>query len=297
LSATGASIPGASGSPLALLGVGYMGGSLALAARQAGLASEVVGFDPDPEAGQMAIARGIVDRMAPGPAAAVFGAQVVVLAAPVRSLAALARAIAADVRADALVIDIGSVKADIVREIEATALGGRFVGCHPLAGTEATGPVAADAALYRGKPCFLCPGPLATPAATAAARALWLAVGSSVIHLDPEPHDEFMAAASHLPHVAAFALALGLEGAADMLVERIPPTCPPTSLRDCTRVAASNPAVWRDILLENRAHLLPLLAELESALTRLRGAIVAEDPAALLQLLARGQQTRRRIVG
>jgi prephenate dehydrogenase len=282
---------------LALLGVGYMGGSLALAARQAGLVSRVIGFDPDPAAGEMALSRGIVDQMATGPAQAAAGAAVIVLAAPVRSLAVLARAIAAEVGPGALVLDIGSVKASVVEQIEQTALAGRFVGCHPLAGTEATGPVAADAGLYRGKPCFVCPGPRTTPAAIAAARALWEGIGSSVIELGPEPHDEFMAAASHLPHVAAFALALGLEGEADMLVERIPPTCPPTSLRDCTRVAASNPAVWRDILLENRAHLLPLVGRLEASLAQLRGALEREDGPAMLDLLSRGQRTRRRIVG
>ena len=283
--------------PLALLGVGYMGGSLALAAREAGLASEVIGFDPDPAAGRMALSRGIVDRMVARPAEAVAGAKRVVLAAPVRSLATLAQAIAAEVRPDALVIDIGSVKGTVVRQIEQTALAGRFVGCHPLAGTEATGPIAADAALYRGKPCFLCPGPRATAAAIEAARALWLAIGASVIHLDPEPHDEFMAAASHLPHVAAFSLALGLEDQAEMLIERIPPTCPPTSLRDCTRVAASNPAVWRDILLENRAHLLPLVGQLQARLNQLRTALEDGDATGLLDLLARGQKSRRRIVG
>jgi prephenate dehydrogenase len=290
--------PGAGGpGVLALLGVGYMGGSLALAARQAGLASQVIGFDPDPAAGEMALSRGIVDRMAVGPTQAVAGAKLVVLAAPVRSLATLAQAIAADVADDALVIDIGSVKGSVVRQIEQTALAGRFVGCHPLAGTEATGPIAADESLYRGKPCFLSPGPRATAAAIEAARALWLGIGASVIHLDPDPHDEFMAAASHLPHVAAFALALGLEDEAEMLIERIPPTCPPTSLRDCTRVAASNPAVWRDILLENRAHLLPLIGRLESAIAQMRGALDSGDATVLLDLLARGQKNRRRIVG
>jgi prephenate dehydrogenase len=288
---------GAGPSSLALLGVGYMGGSLALAARQAGLVSEVIGFDPDRAAGENAVARGIVDRMAVTPEAAVETARFVVLAAPVRSLAILARAIAADVHPEAVVIDIGSVKAPVVEQIEQTALAGRFVGCHPLAGTEATGVLAANAALYQDKPCFICAGPRASSAAIEAAKTLWLSVGSNVIALDPVPHDEFMAAASHLPHVAAFALALGLEPQAEMLVERIPPSCPPTSLRDCTRVAASNPTIWRDILLENRAHLLPLLGGLQASLTALRGALEAEDADALLDLLSRGRSTRRRIVG
>jgi prephenate dehydrogenase len=281
---------------LALLGVGYMGGSLALAARRAGVATEVVGYDPDPAVGKLAVERAIVDRMAATPAEAVRGARLVVLAAPVRSLAPLARAIAGDVRADALVIDIGSVKGPVVAALEATALAGRFVGCHPLAGTEATGPAAADEALYRGKPCFVCPGPATETTALAAARELWLKVGASVIQLSPEPHDEFMAAGSHLPHVAAFALALGLEEDTAMLVERIPPTLPPTSLRDTTRVAASNPAVWSDILVENRGHLAPRLHRLQAALGALATAIEAGDAAAVTELLTRARATRGRVV-
>jgi prephenate dehydrogenase len=281
---------------LALLGVGYMGGSLALAARRAGLVSEVVGYDPDAAAGSLAVARGIADRMAEGPAEAVRGAAVVVLAAPVRALLPLARAIEAEVAPDALVIDLGSVKAPVVRALEPTRLGARFVGCHPLAGTEATGPAAADEALYRGKQCFLCPGATTTPGALEAARALWRAVGSGVMELAPEPHDEFMAAASHLPHVAAFALALGLEADGAMLEERVAPGYPPTSLRDASRVAASNPAVWRDIMLENRAHLLPRVRHLEAAVAALRAAIEAGDAAALTDLLGRGRALRRRVV-
>jgi prephenate dehydrogenase len=283
-------------SPLALLGVGYMGGSLALAARRAGLAAEVVGYDPDQPGGKLAQERGIVDRMADSAAEAVRGARLVVLAAPVRSLAPLAQAIEADVRPDALVIDIGSVKGAVVAALEGTTLAGRFVGCHPLAGTEATGAAAADEALYRGKPCFVCPGPATEISALAAARDFWRALGASVIQLPPDPHDEFMAAASHLPHVAAFALALGLEEDGPMLIERIPPTLPPTSLRDSTRVAASNPAVWSDIMLENRVHLLPRVRRLQSALAALATAIEAADAAALTDLLGRGRASRQSIV-
>jgi prephenate dehydrogenase len=292
----GAENPAGEFSPLALLGVGYMGGSLALAARRAGLCQEVIGFDPDPAAGPTALERGIVDRMVADPASAVSEARVIILAAPVRSLVPLARAIAPQVRADALVIDIGSVKAPVVTEIETTPLAGRFVGCHPLAGTEATGPGAADEALYRGKPCFICAGPRATAEAVAQARAFWTGVGASLIELAADPHDEFMAAASHLPHVAAFSLALGLEADADMLVARIPPTYPPTSLRDCTRVAASNAAVWRDILIENRGPLLPKIRRFEASLGELRAALERADAAGVEALLARGRANRRRIV-
>jgi prephenate dehydrogenase len=283
--------------PLALLGLGYMGGSLALAARGLGISGRAVGYDPDPQAAAVARQRGIVDAVAATPVEAVAGARLVVLAAPVRSLVPLAQAIAGAVAPGALVIDIGSVKQPVVAGIEATALAGRFVGCHPLAGTEATGPAAADAALYRGKPCFVCPGPRADPAAVARAGALWAALEASVLTLDPEAHDVFMAAASHLPHVSAFALAAALEEDADMLVRRIPASYPPTSLRDSTRVAASNPAVWRDIMLANGHHLLPLVRRLEGRLGELRATLEAGDPDALEALLGRGRATRGRIVG
>ncbi len=281
---------------LALLGVGYMGGSLALAARAGGLVAEVIGFDRDPAAGEIARARGIVDRMATDPAAAVKGASFVVLAAPVRSLAALAEAIAPAVESDAVVIDIGSVKAPVVAAVAATALRDRFVGCHPLAGTEASGPGAAEATLYQGKPCFVCAGPGVGAAAVAGARALWQAVGASVIDLPPREHDDFMAAGSHLPHVSAFALALALEEDEAMLQARIPPTYPPTSLRDCTRVAASNPAVWRDIFIENAAELAPRVRRLEARLGELRAALERGDGASLSTLLTRAQTTRKRVV-
>jgi prephenate dehydrogenase len=284
-------------SVVALLGVGYMGGSLALALRAAGATNEIVGYDPGPEAGRDAVARGIVDRMADSPAEAVKGAGLVILAAPVRSLHPLAQAIAKAVAPSAVVIDLGSVKAPLVDVLATGVLAQRFVGCHPLAGTEVTGVAAADARLYAGKPCFVCPAVVTDPSAVLIARQVWERIGSSVIELPAEAHDDFMAAASHLPHVAAFALALGLEPDADMLIERIPPTCPPTSLRDSSRVAASNPAVWRDILLENRRQLLPRVRQMEASLAAFRRAIENDDSEGLFDLLSRGQKTRRRIVG
>jgi prephenate dehydrogenase len=281
---------------LALLGVGYIGGSVALAARAAGRAGRVVGYDPDPAAGQVARARGIVDEVAPSPEAAVEGAAVVVLAAPVAGLGALARQIAARLPERALVIDVGSVKASVVAAVEGALPGGRFVGCHPLAGTERSGPAAADAVLFRDRVCFLCPGPRASDAAVSEAGAFWEALGARVLRLEPEPHDAVMAAVSHLPHVAAFALAASLGEALPFLEGHGPAAAPTTSLRDTTRIAASSPAVWRDILLENRAHLLPLVRALEGRVTALRAAIEAGDPARLEAELAAGRASRDRLV-
>jgi prephenate dehydrogenase len=220
----------------------------------------------------------------------------VVLAGPVRSLVPLAQIIAPQVAPGALVIDIGSVKGPVIAGVEATALAGRFVGCHPLAGTEASGPGAADGSLYAGKPCFLCPGPASRDDTVQRARNFWEALGATVLFLEPGAHDLFMAAGSHLPHVAAFALAASLEPDADMLEARIPRSYPPTSLRDSTRVAASNPAVWRDILIENRALLLPRIERLQQELAELKIAVESEDGPALFALLERGRSCRQRVV-
>lgn len=279
-------------SPLALLGAGYIGGSVALAARQAGLAGRVVGYDADPASAALARERGILDEIAATPEEAVAGAALVVLAAPVASLGALARRIAPVVPAGALVIDVGSVKGGVVAAVEAAMPTGRFVGCHPIAGNERSGPAAADGGLFRDRVCFVCPGGRARQETVAEATAFWKALGAKVLTVAPEPHDAAMAAVSHLPHVAAFALAASLAERLPELRQGGPAAATTTSLRDTTRIAASSPAVWRDIFLENRAHLLPLVRALEGQVADLRAAIERGDGAALEALLATGRATR-----
>jgi prephenate dehydrogenase len=280
-------------SSLALLGVGYIGGSVALAARRAGRAARVVGYDPDARAIAVARAVGIIDHAAATPAEAVAGASVVVLAGPVASLGELARQIAGAVDAAALVVDVGSVKAPIVEAVEAALPGGRFVACHPLAGTERSGAAAADVELFREKLCFLCPTARTSPQALDEAGAFWRALGARVQEIAPEPHDALMAAVSHLPHVAAFALAATLAAEAESLAAYT--FAPTTSLRDTTRIAASNAAVWRDIFLVNREHLLPLARVLERQVSDLRAAIEASDGAAVERLLDSGRACRDRL--
>jgi cyclohexadieny/prephenate dehydrogenase len=283
-------------SPLALLGAGYIGGSVALAARRAGLAARVVGYDQDPAAVAVARQRGIIDEAAATPEQAVAGAALVVLAAPVGSLGPLAARIAGAVSPSALVIDVGSVKGAVVAAVETAMPTGRFVGCHPMAGNERSGPAAADEDLFRGRTCFVCPGPRATEAALAQASAFWRALGARVLTIAPEPHDAAMAAVSHLPHVAAFALAASLAERLPALDQAGPAAASTTSLRDTTRIAASSPAVWRDIFLENRAHLLPLARALEAQVVGLRAAIERGDGPALEALLETGRAAREALV-
>lgn len=279
-------------SPLALLGAGYIGGSVALAARRAGLAERVVGYDPQPSAAAAAKELGIVDETAAMPEQAVRGARLVVLAAPVGGLVKLLETIAPALEPTALVIDVGSVKAPVVAAGRAL-LPGRFVGCHPMAGTERSGPTAADAELFRDRVCFVCPGEAAR---VAQATTFWQALGARVVSIEAEPHDAAMAAVSHLPHVASFALAASLAEGWAALAASGPAAVPTTSLRDTTRIAGSSPPVWRDIFLENSRHLLPLVRGLEAQVTALRTALEKGDGAALEAALVLGRSCRDRIV-
>jgi prephenate dehydrogenase len=281
---------------LALLGVGYIGGSAVLAARRAGVVREVVGFDPSSAAGRAGVRLGVLDSVAVTAQAAVAGADLVVLAAPVRSLDGLLRSVAAGVAPTATVIDIGSVKADVVAAAETLLAGGGFVGCHPMAGAEFSGVEAAKPDIFAGRVCFICPGRSSTAAVTMA-EGFWRAIGCQAVTIDPETHDRLMAAQSHLPHVAAFALAGALIPSLSFLDATTKAASPTTSLRDTTRIAASGPAVWRDILLANSKHVLPLIDDLQATVAEIRQAVASGDGKGLEEILARAQACRKRLVG
>jgi prephenate dehydrogenase len=281
---------------LALIGVGYIGGSVALAARRAGLVGSVTGYDVDPQAGTLALARGVVDEMSNSAEGAADGASLVLLAAPVLSLAGLLRGIAGKLTPTATIIDVGSVKQSVVLEADAALPGGRFVGCHPMAGAEHVGVGAADPEIFAGRVCFLCPSVHTSAEATKAATLFWQGLGCQVVSIEPSLHDRLMAAVSHLPHVAAFALAASLSDALPLIESNALPGRPTTSLRDTIRVAASSPQVWRDILLANREHLLPLVRELEQRVSNIGAAMEDGDAAALQAALAVGQACRQRLV-
>lgn len=282
---------------VALLGVGYMGGSLVLAARQAGCVGKITGYDLDAATGMPALARGVVDMMAATPAQAVASAQLVVLAAPVGSLAELATQIAPALAPGTLVIDIGSVKSSVISSVRAALPPTvAFVGCHPLAGLEATGVGAATPSLYRDKPCLICTDG-ADAADVSRVFEFWSAVGAVPVRSEARAHDAFMAAASHLPHVASFALAHALVPAAEALRQAMPSGASPTSLRDTTRIAASSPAVWRDIFIANKDHLLPLIDQLAASVMALRDAVAQGDLAGLHALLSSARAARRTLVG
>lgn len=281
---------------VALVGVGYIGGSAVLAARQAGMVGQVVGYDVSSAAGLAGQRKGVLDATAGTLAEAVRDATLVLLAAPVRSLEGILHALTNVLPSDATVIDVGSVKANVVAAAQTALPQGQFVGCHPMAGAEFCGVECSDAGIYSGRVCFLCPPKNVSQSALDAARAFWSGLGCRVLSIDPETHDRLMAAQSHLPHVAAFALAGALVPSLGFLGSTTNEASPTTSLRDTTRIAASNPAVWRDIFMSNAQNLLPLIEELEICVRDIKAAVAKGDAEQLGSLLAKGQSARQQLV-
>ncbi|MBP7147741.1 MAG: prephenate dehydrogenase/arogenate dehydrogenase family protein [Acidobacteria bacterium] len=247
---------------VALLGVGLIGGSLGLALRAAHPGHHVTGWDPDPQALRLALARGALEQAAPGAAAAVAGAELVVLCAPLDGTLALLREIRGALAPGSVVTDVAGAKRVVLDEARrALGEGAAFVGGHPLAGSERAGVDAASATLFRDAAWALCPLPGAPPAALARVEALVRAAGARPLVLGAEAHDRAVAYVSHLPQVIARALAAGLatRGPAAALAAG--------GFRSATRVAASPAALWRPVLEANRD---AVAAELDEFADRLR---------------------------
>jgi prephenate dehydrogenase len=276
---------------LALIGCGLMGGSFALALKQAGLVHQVMGYSASEGTRQKALALGVIDTIAHSAAGAVQDADLVLVAVPVSATQATFAAIAPVLSPQALMMDVGSTKCVVVAAAEAT-LGERlpcFVPAHPIAGKEVAGVEHADAQLYQNRQLILTPLPCNGLRKITQAHQVWEALGSQVITLSPEEHDATFAAVSHLPHLVAFALMNALAQqphGADRLSMAGP------GFRDFSRIAASEPTVWRDILLANRTQVLHQSTLLRQALDQLEAAMTQGDSMALEQLIAQASQTR-----
>jgi prephenate dehydrogenase len=279
----------------ALVGTGYIGGSLALALTHAGRVGAWVGCDADRERLGRARLLGLVRETAPSPAEAVRGADLVVVAVPVLAGPAVMRAIAEAVRPEALIVDVGSTKQSIVAAAATLPDPGRFVGCHPIAGRERTGPEVADVNLFRGRYVILTPVAETAPAAIEAAAALWRAAGARLTQMDPAHHDEVMAAVSHLPHVVAYSLILTLAGLSGE-VGRDLVGMSGAGLRDTTRIASSSPEMWRSIFLDNRACVLGMIEAFAARVDALRRLIATGNGDELVRLLTEARAARARIL-
>jgi prephenate dehydrogenase len=274
---------------LAIVGAGLIGGSFALALKQAGAVREVLGVGRNPARLTVARELGLIDRAVDWPQAG--EADCILLALPVGETEAVLRQLAPHLKPGAIVTDAGSTKANVVAAAR-VALGERFVDFvpgHPIAGSEQSGPGAARADLYRGKRVVLTPQADTRADAVATVRALWEATGAQVETLDPVQHDRIFAAVSHLPHLAAYALVDDLARRADGdTFFRFAAS----GFRDFTRIAGSSPEMWRDIALANRAAVLAELDAYLEALQTLRQSIAGEDAAALLEIFSRARAAR-----
>ena len=273
---------------LGILGLGAIGGSVALQAKRAGIAT-VLGWCPDPAERAAAAEQSAIDD-APRRAADVAGAvDLLILAAPPAANLELLGRLHRELRPDAIVTDVGSVKRAIVGRAEALGVGARFAGGHPLAGTHARGFRAARLDLFSGALVYVTPTGNGAGAAREVAHFWSDTLGAHPVVIDAAQHDRQLAVTSHLPQAVASLLASYLARAA-------PPgaTFGPGA-RDTTRVAASDPSLWTEIFLMNRDELLPALRSLEVSLGELERALEVGDAAALTAWLARGTEWRRRL--
>ena len=276
---------------LGLIGCGLMGGSFALALKRAGLVKRVVGYSKSPSTTERARALGVIDVEAPSALLAVSGADIVLVAVPVAATEATFKAIKHLVTPQMLVMDVGSTKRDVV-DAARRALReqvGSFVPAHPIAGKEVAGVDHADPDLYSGKQIILTPIERTHPTQVQQAIDVWSALGCNVLKMTPESHDAAFAAVSHLPHLIAFALMNAITGQSqgkDFLSLAGP------GFRDFTRIAASDPHVWRDIMISNREELLAQAKIFQRNLQALELMISNGNADALEELISQASQAR-----
>ncbi len=277
---------------LVIIGVGLIGGSFALALREAGLVHEVVGVGRSAENLSAALGMYVIDAYAE-PAQAVQGADVVLLAVPVGQMGPLMAAIAPHLAPHTVVTDVGSTKQDVVALARANLPShlAQFVPGHPIAGAERSGVKAARGDLFRERNVVLTPLPETNLAAKELVAKLWQGCGAKVSEMAPALHDEVFAAVSHLPHLLAFGLVdyIAAQPNAEALFGFAA-----SGFRDFTRIAGSSPEMWRDICLANRDALLQQLAGYEAELARIKQLVEQGDGAALVQLFAAARDARQK---
>jgi prephenate dehydrogenase len=276
---------------LGLIGCGLMGGSFALALKHAGLVKRVIGYSKSPSTTDRAKKLGIIDDAAESALLAVSGSDIVVLAVPVAATEGIFRAIRHLVEPGVLFMDVGSTKRDVV-DAARRVLKERvpyFVPAHPIAGKEATGIAHADAALYSGRQVILTPLPSTNPELVQKAIDVWSAIGAQVLKMTPENHDAAFAAVSHLPHLLAFAYfsAVVKQPSGQEFLALAGP-----GFRDFTRIAASDPTVWRDILVSNREEILKQSLRFRHTLDALEHVMRSGNVEALEDLLRQAADAR-----
>lgn len=280
---------------LCIIGVGLIGGSFARALRESGLVQEVVGVDSDPNNLHEAKALGIIDHGFSRIDEGVCGADCVFISVPVGSMTEIFRQLAPVWQNAAVYTDAGSTKRDVLASLESVfgAVPPNYVPGHPIAGAEKSGAAAARSDLYKGRRVILTPTRDTYPRALDQVRDLWEATGGKVSVMSAAHHDQVLAATSHLPHLLSFALTAML-GRHDEEQEIF--TYAAGGLRDFTRIAGSDPIMWRDISLANRDQLLLLISEYRDAIDRIARMLTDEDSAGLENLFVDANLARQRFI-
>jgi prephenate dehydrogenase len=276
---------------LGVIGCGLMGGSFALALKRAGLVKRVVGYSKSPSTTERAKKLGVIDTAAESALQAVTGSDIVLLAVPVAASEATFKAIRGLIEPGLLLMDVGSTKGNVVdaaRRVLKERIAS-FVPTHPVAGKEVSGVGHADASLYSGRQVILTPLAQTSPELVQAATDVWSAIGAQVLRMTPENHDAAFAAVSHLPHLLAFAYfsSIANQPAGSDFLSLAGP-----GFRDFTRIAASDPAVWRDILLANREEVLKQAQRFRHALNALEHVMRAHNGQALEDLIRTASEAR-----
>ena len=276
---------------LGLIGCGLMGGSFALALKRAGLVKRVIGYSKSPSTTEKAKQLGVIDTVAESALLAVSGSDIVLIAVPVAATEATFKAIRHLIEPDVLVMDVGSTKRDVV-DAARRVLKERiesFVPAHPIAGKAAAGIDHADATLYNGRQVILTPLPQTSAAMLQRATDAWAAIGAQVLRMTPENHDAAFAAVSHLPHMLAFAY---FNSVARQPAGRDYLSLAGPGFRDFTRIAASDPTVWRDILMSNREEVLKQSQRFRQALDAMDQAMKSGNTEALEDMIRSASDAR-----
>jgi len=280
---------------LTIIGVGLIGGSLALALKEAGVVGEVIGCGRGRPNLEKALELGIIDRFSRDPLEAVEGADVVFLSTPLKTFDTIINQCLPALKPGVVITDGGSVKGEVVAKIEPLLTEGiRFIPGHPIAGTEKSGAEAAFSTLYRGKRCILTPTEKTDKDALDLVTQMWQVVGSEVIQMSLEKHDKILGAISHLPHMVAYSL-VNAVGTYDHYEENILEYSA-GGFRDFTRIASSDPTMWRDIAETNREALLEMMEQFESSFAELKDDIRAGSGEKLFEFFLRSKQLRDAIL-
>lgn len=287
-----------SGQPInnvAIIGLGLLGGSIGLAIQDSAARIKTTGFDTDSDVRAKAAERGLVDKVCDQLEDAVSAADLVILCVPVGAMQAAAQAMADALPPAAIISDVGSSKQSVVTALQETLPGRIIIPAHPVAGTEQSGPDAGFASLFTNRWCILTPPVNADQSAIDALKRFWKDLGAKVEIMEPAHHDLVLAVTSHIPHLIAFTIVGTASDLEDVTRSEVIKYSA-GGFRDFTRIAASDPTMWRDVFLQNKGAVLEMLGRFTQDLTALQRAIRSGDGDTLFDLFERTRAIRRSIV-